>query len=82
MTIVQAKVLTVSQINDLTFRRHILVQALIILNFILSWTADAKKKYKTIQPANKAVSYTGEFSEEDVSSCSFLPFDASLAKQT
>lgn len=53
------------EVNDLTFRRHILVQTLIILNFILSWTGEAKKKYATIQPANKSVSYSGEFGDED-----------------
>jgi THO complex subunit 1 len=62
-----------SQINDLTFRRHILVQTLIILNFILSWTAEAKKRYELIHPANKAVLYSTEFSEDDVRCPFFLP---------
>lgn len=53
------------EISDLTFRRHIFVQALIVMNFILSWTAEAKKKYETINAKNTPVIYTGEFTEED-----------------
>ena len=51
--------------GDLTFRRHILVQILITLNFILSWTADAKKKYEGMNTPNKSVMYSGEFGEEE-----------------
>ncbi|KAG9255173.1 THO complex subunit 1 transcription elongation factor-domain-containing protein [Emericellopsis atlantica] len=69
------------EIGDLTFRRHILVQMLILLNFILSWTKEPKAKYdKMIQPwieaakertvvdgpkVNHSLLYTKEFSEED-----------------
>lgn len=59
--------LTSWQIGDLTFRRHVLVQTLIVLNFVLSWTGEAKKKYEKINVTNKSVIYPGEFSEEDVS---------------
>jgi THO complex subunit 1 len=52
-------------VGDLTFRRHILVQILITLNFILSWTADAKKKYEGMNTPNKSVMYSGEFGEEE-----------------
>ncbi|KAF4123264.1 THO complex subunit 1 [Geosmithia morbida] len=53
------------EIGDLTFRRHVLVQMLIVLNFVLSWTGEAKKKYEKINVTNKSVIYPGEFSEED-----------------
>lgn len=53
------------EIGDLQFRRHILVQMLIVLNFILSWTPEAKKKYENMKVTNNSVLYPGEFSAED-----------------
>lgn len=53
------------EIGDLQFRRHILVQMLIVLNFILSWTPEAKKKYELMKTTNNSVIYAGEFSAED-----------------
>lgn len=53
------------EIGDLQFRRHILVQMLIVLNFILSWTPEAKKKYEAMETTNTAVKYAGEFTPEE-----------------
>ncbi|VUC23321.1 unnamed protein product [Clonostachys rosea] len=53
------------EISDLTFRRHIMVQTLITLNFILSWTAEAKKKYDKLNVQNKSVLYAAEFNDDD-----------------
>lgn len=53
------------EIGDLQFRRHILVQMLIVLNFILSWTPEAKKKYELMKTTNNSVMYAGEFSAEE-----------------
>lgn len=55
------------EISDLSFRRHILVQALILLDFLLSLSAAAKEKYATLAPTNRAVLYSSELSEDDVS---------------
>lgn len=55
------------QISDLSFRRHILVQALIIMDFLLSLSAKAKEKLTTIPQQNKSVVYQDHIlSEEDV----------------
>lgn len=57
-----------SQISDLFFRRHILIQAIIILDFLRSLTAEARKKYAGISVPNKSVMYSDKIvSEEDVS---------------
>ncbi|KAH8169574.1 THO complex subunit 1 transcription elongation factor domain-containing protein [Sarocladium implicatum] len=53
------------EISDLSFRRHILVQALILLDFLLSLSAAAKEKYATLAPTNRAVLYSSELSEDD-----------------
>ncbi|KAL2202052.1 hypothetical protein CC79DRAFT_1338157 [Sarocladium strictum] len=53
------------EISDLSFRRHILVQALILLDFLLSLSAAAKEKYTTLAPTNRSVLYTSELSEDD-----------------
>lgn len=59
--------LTCLQISDLSFRRHILVQALIILDFLLSLSPKAKEKLATITAQNKSVVYSEHvISEEDV----------------
>ncbi|KAK0385764.1 hypothetical protein NLU13_6941 [Sarocladium strictum] len=53
------------EISDLSFRRHILVQALILLDFLLSLSAAAKEKYTSLMPTNRAVLYSSELSEDD-----------------
>ncbi|KKA22020.1 THO complex subunit Tho1 [Rasamsonia emersonii CBS 393.64] len=51
------------EVNDIAFRRHVLVQALILLDFILSLTPKARSRLpKTI---NRAVVYNYVASEED-----------------
>jgi len=68
------------QVNDIAFRRHVLVQALILLDFILSLTAQARQRLlKLIQPGkavNKAVLYQFTISDEDVGRMSFCSFGA------
>ncbi len=60
------------QISDLSFRRHILVQVLIVMDFLLSLSAKAKEKLsKASLPdnANKSVMYADwTLSEDDVRS--------------
>ncbi|KAL8789236.1 MAG: hypothetical protein Q9195_006945 [Heterodermia aff. obscurata] len=51
------------EISDLAFRRHILVQALILIDFLLSLTPKAKKKLAG--KANKSVLYAYVLSDED-----------------
>lgn len=51
------------EVHDIAFRRHILVQALIILDFLLSLTPTAKMKLS--DSLNKAVLYPFTLSEED-----------------
>ena len=62
------------QISDLSFRRHILVQVLIVLDFLLSLSAKAKEKLakaKLPENINKSVIYADQvLNEEDVS----IPF--------
>lgn len=53
------------QISDIAFRRHILVQALILVDFLLSLTPKAKKKLE--HTTNKSVLYSFTLNEEDVS---------------
>ena len=60
--------LTSMQISDLSFRRHVLVQALILMEFLLSLSAKAKEKLSTARAHNKAVEYLDQkLSEDDVS---------------
>ncbi|KAL1953543.1 hypothetical protein VTO42DRAFT_2620 [Malbranchea cinnamomea] len=51
------------EVNDVAFRRHILVQALILLNFLLSLTPKAKAKLS--DATNKSVLYGYVLSDED-----------------
>ncbi|KAL8715036.1 MAG: hypothetical protein Q9220_000993 [cf. Caloplaca sp. 1 TL-2023] len=51
------------EISDLAFRRHILVQALILVDFLLSLTPRAKKKLQ--QTSNKSVLYSYNLAEDD-----------------
>lgn len=51
------------EIHDISFRRHILVQALILLDFLLSLTPTAKVKLANL--TNKSVLYTYTLNDED-----------------
>jgi len=51
--------------SDSTFRRHILVQALILLDFLLTLTPKAKKLTATLK-AQKAMIYNYTLGEEEV----------------
>lgn len=53
------------ELSDLAFQRHILVQALILIDFLLSLTEQAKKKLKKDPPPNRAVAYALTLSAED-----------------
>ncbi|KAF7531516.1 hypothetical protein G7054_g8816 [Neopestalotiopsis clavispora] len=54
------------EMSDLFFRRHILIQAVIILDFLRSLTASARAKHANIRQPNKSVMYSDKFiSEED-----------------
>lgn len=57
----------ITQINDVAFRRHILVQSLILLDFLLSLTPNAKAKLS--DSTNKSVLYSYVLSDDDVSIC-------------
>jgi len=52
------------QMSDLAFRRHILVQALVLIDFLLSLTPKAKKKLD--HTTNKSVLYNYTISDDDV----------------
>ncbi|KAL8681411.1 MAG: hypothetical protein Q9186_002486 [Xanthomendoza sp. 1 TL-2023] len=52
------------EISDLAFRRHILVQSLILVDFLLSLTPKAKKKLEAT--SNKSVLYTYTLPEEQI----------------
>lgn len=70
-----------SKISDLSFRRHILVQVLIVMDFLLSLSAKAREKLAQSLPenTNKSVMYAElVLSEEDVSGTP-LPFEALFA---
>ncbi|KAI9833141.1 MAG: hypothetical protein M1819_003763 [Sarea resinae] len=53
------------EISDLAFRRHILVQALILVDFLLSLTQKAKSKMADLNQQNKSVIYGHTLSDED-----------------
>lgn len=56
----------ISQTSDLTFRRHFLLQALIIVEFLISLSPSAKKRLATASTPNKSVTYSDHIlSEED-----------------
>jgi hypothetical protein len=67
------------QLSDLAFQRHILVQALILIDFLLALTEKAKSK-PIYQNAQKAMQYNFTLREEDVSSIPFFrPRSATLS---
>lgn len=51
------------EVSDLAFRRHVLVQALILIDFLLSLTTKAKRKLE--HTSNKSVLYTYALSEDN-----------------
>ena len=51
------------EVHDIAFRRHVLVQALIILDFLMSLTLPAKSKLQAL--TNKSVLYPFTLNEED-----------------
>ena len=53
------------ELSDLAFQRHILVQALILIDFLLSLTEKAKKKLATLPTPNKSMLYNFTLGEED-----------------
>ncbi|KAK8192603.1 hypothetical protein M8818_007773 [Zalaria obscura] len=53
------------ELSDLAFQRHILVQALILLDFLLSLTEKAKKKLADPSINNKALLYPYTLSDKD-----------------
>jgi THO complex subunit 1 len=67
-------------VNDIAFRRHILVQALIILNFLLSLTPKAKAKL--MDSTNKSVLYGYVLSDDDVGSDTVLDTWDTLANMS
>lgn len=65
------------QFNDTAFRRHVLVQALILLDFMLSLTPKAKARLADL--TNKSVLYGFVLSDEDVRTLS-LPSPGILTR--
>lgn len=65
------------QLSDLAFQRHILVQALILIDFLLTLTEGSKSK-PFYQNAQKAMQYSFTLREEDVSSHRLPHFLASV----
>ncbi|GAB7363075.1 hypothetical protein MBLNU230_g3367t1 [Neophaeotheca triangularis] len=53
------------ELSDLAFQRHILVQALILTDFLLSLTEKSKKKLTSIEKANNSMLYQYTLNEED-----------------
>lgn len=61
----------IEKLSDLAFQRHILVQGLILIDFLLSLTEKAKKKWTDVEKtnpksANKGLLYSFTLSEENV----------------
>ncbi|EHK21267.1 uncharacterized protein TRIVIDRAFT_113560, partial [Trichoderma virens Gv29-8] len=52
-------------ISDLSFRRHVLVQALIITDFLLSLSKEEREKRTNINVSNKSVIYPDQLNEEN-----------------
>ena len=53
------------QLSDLSFQRHILVQALILVDFLLSLTQKSKDRLAQLN-TNKALRYAFTLNEENV----------------
>lgn len=55
------------EISDLTFRRNILIQVLIVMDFLLALSPSAKERLAQIETPNKSVTYSDQqLSEEDL----------------
>ncbi|KAL8962039.1 MAG: hypothetical protein Q9193_001496 [Seirophora villosa] len=54
------------ELSDPTFRRHILVQALILIDFLLSLTPRAKRKLEDKKASNKSVLYGYTLADDDI----------------
>ncbi|KAK1052149.1 hypothetical protein LTR74_016558 [Friedmanniomyces endolithicus] len=57
------------ELSDLAFQRHITVQALILIDFLLSLTDKAKKKLAAPDSSNKSMLYSVTLSTEDAKWC-------------
>ncbi|KAK4956556.1 hypothetical protein LTR10_006083 [Elasticomyces elasticus] len=57
------------ELSDLAFQRHITVQALILIDFLLSLTEKAKKKLAALDSSNKSMLYSMTLSAEDAKWC-------------
>lgn len=55
----------ITQISDLSLRRYVLFQALIIMDFLLSLSPKSKEKLSSIQQVNKSVAYLDQTMSED-----------------
>ncbi|PSS03790.1 THO complex subunit 1 transcription elongation factor-domain-containing protein [Coniella lustricola] len=53
------------EIGDLSLRRYVLVQALIIMDFLLSLAPQAKERLSSVQVVNKSVAYLDQVLGED-----------------
>lgn len=53
------------ELSDLAFQRHILVQALILIHFLLSLTEQSKKKLATLDAVNRSMLYSFTLNEDD-----------------
>lgn len=53
------------ELSDLAFQRHILVQALILIHFLLSLTEQSKKKLASLEAVNKSMLYSFTLNEDD-----------------
>ena len=53
------------ELSDLAFQRHILVQAMILIDFLLSLTEKAKKRLSSLTGTNKSLLYAFTLNEED-----------------
>ncbi|ROW12233.1 hypothetical protein VMCG_00364 [Cytospora schulzeri] len=53
------------EISDLSLRRYVLFQALIIMDFLLSLSPKSKEKLSSIQQVNKSVAYLDQTMSED-----------------
>ncbi|GIZ37815.1 hypothetical protein CKM354_000124800 [Cercospora kikuchii] len=53
------------ELSDLAFQRHILVQAMILIDFLLSLTEKAKKRLASLTVTNKSLLYAFTLNEED-----------------
>lgn len=53
------------ELSDQSFQRHVMVQSLILIDFLLSLTARAKKRLTSLETPNKSMLYNYTLSEDD-----------------